>query len=302
MQSVRRVCSTVCSKGFEPDLSLAPTQWVRASPAAVAAAGQIVQKANQGHARALYVRAIVQCHECDKLRAVYCKQPLCKFEKLHAGRRAVMPDDNGSDSDGNSCIHGDADGAAAAGSSGNAPESTQPQAQSSGAPSKHATRRRSQRAAAAAGSASMVQDTTDSDSPQTASESDVAQDDADLDAHTDSVSDAIAERDASADEEADAGADAYARAALPPGGASKRKRDRPRVAQRTRPAGKAGRASVHGPGAYDVVQAACNSGLYTCGAGLMPAGHALDPATYRNAALTCAAPVESIYNMIAFTT
>jgi hypothetical protein len=30
----------------------------------------------------------------------------------------------------------------------------------------------------------------------------------------------------------------------------------------------------------------------------MPAGHALDPATYCNVALTCAAPVESIlYNM-----
>jgi hypothetical protein len=192
----------------------------------------------------MYFRATVQCHECDKLRSVYCKQPLRKLEKLHAGRRAVGPDDNGSDSNGNACIHGDADGAAAAGCSGNAPESTQPQAQSSGAPSKHATRRRLQRAAAAAASASMVQDATDSDSPQSASESDVTQDNADLDAHTDSVSDAIAETDASAD----AGADADARAALPPGGANKRKRGRPRVANRARPAGKAGRASAHGPG------------------------------------------------------
>jgi hypothetical protein len=231
MQSIRCTRSTVCSKGFEPDLSLAPTQWASASPAAVAAAGQIVQKATQGRARALYVRATVQCHVCSKLHAVYCNQPLCKFEKLHAGRRAVVPDDTGSDSDGNACTHGDADGAAAPGSSGNAPESTQPQAQSSGAPSKHATRRRSQRAAAAAASASMVQDATDSDSPQSASESDVTQDDADLDAHANSVLDAIAERDASADEEADAGADSHARAALPPGGASKRKRGRPRVAK-----------------------------------------------------------------------
>jgi hypothetical protein len=48
----------------------------------------------------------------------------------------------------------------------------------------------------------------------------------------------------------------------------------------------------------DEVQAACDSGLYTCGAVLMPAGHALDPATYCNVALTCAAPVEIIlYNM-----
>jgi hypothetical protein len=139
----------------------------------------------------MYVRATVQCHECDKLRAVYCKQPLRKLEKLHAGRRAVVPDDNGSDSDGNACIRSDADGAAAAGSSGNAPESTQPQAQISGAPSKHATRRRSQRAAAAAASASMVQDATDFDLPQLASESDVTQDDADLDAHADSVSDVM---------------------------------------------------------------------------------------------------------------
>jgi hypothetical protein len=33
-------------KGFEPDLSLAPTQRARASPAAVAAAGQVAQKAD----------------------------------------------------------------------------------------------------------------------------------------------------------------------------------------------------------------------------------------------------------------
>jgi hypothetical protein len=149
-----------------------------------------------------------------------------------------------------------------------------------------------------------VQDATDSDSPQSASESDVTQDDADLDAHADSVSDAIAETDASADEEVDA--DAFygvdARAALPSGGASKRKRGRPQVATQARPAGKAGRASAYGPGTYvyDEVQAACDIGLYTCGAVLMPAGHALDPATYCNVALTCGAPVEStLYNMSA---
>jgi hypothetical protein len=76
-------------KGFELDLSLAPTQRARALPAAVAAAGQVAQKADQGGARALramYVRATIQCHECNKLHAVYCKQPLRKLEKLHAGR------------------------------------------------------------------------------------------------------------------------------------------------------------------------------------------------------------------------
>jgi hypothetical protein len=89
-------------------------------------------------------------------------------------------------------------------------------------------------------------------------------------------------------------------AALPPGGANQRKRGRPPLAKRACPAGNVGRASVHGPGTsvYDEVQAACDSGLYTWGAVLMPAGHALDPATYCNVALTCAAPVESIlYNM-----
>jgi hypothetical protein len=89
-------------------------------------------------------------------------------------------------------------------------------------------------------------------------------------------------------------------AALPPGGANKRKCGRPTLAKRACPAGNAGRASAHGPGTYvyDEVQAACDSGLYTCGAVLMPAGHALDPATYCTVALTCAAPVESIlYNM-----
>jgi hypothetical protein len=141
-------------KGFEPDLSLAPTQRACASPAAVAAAWQVAQKADQGGVRALramYVRATDQCHEWDKLYAVYCKQPLHKLDKPHAGRRAVVPDDAGSDSDGNVCnntdaadgngsdgmgrgssvaeenpsqrgavVDGDADGAAAAGSSGNA--------------------------------------------------------------------------------------------------------------------------------------------------------------------------------------
>jgi hypothetical protein len=97
---------------------------------------------------------------------------------------------------------------------------------------------------------------------------------------------------------ADAGAGADARAALPPGGASKRKHGRPRVAKRGCPAGKAGRASEHGPGTYvyNEVQAACDSGLYTCGAVLTPAGHALDPAIYCNIALTCKAPVESTLN------
>jgi hypothetical protein len=91
-------------------------------------------------------------------------------------------------------------------------------------------------------------------------------------------------------------------AALPPGGANRRKRGCPPLAKRACPAGNAGRASAHGPGTsvYGEVQAACDSGLYTCGAVLMPAGHALDPATYCNVALTCAAPVESIlYNMSA---
>jgi hypothetical protein len=51
---------------------------------------------------------------------------------------------------------------------------------------------------------------------------------------------------------------------------------------------------------YDEVQAACDSGLCTCGAVLMSAGRALDPATYCNVALTCAAPVEStLHNMSA---
>jgi hypothetical protein len=92
---------------------------------------------------------------------------------------------------------------------------------------------------------------------------------------------------------ADAGADTHA--ALPPGGASKRKRGRPRVAKQGRPAGKAGRSSAHRPGTYvyNEVQAACDSGLYTCGAVLMPAGHALDSAIYCNVALTCVAPVAS---------
>jgi hypothetical protein len=73
----------------------------------------------------------------------------------------------------------------------------------------------------------LLQDATDSDSPQSASESEVTQDDADLDAHADSVTDAIAETNASADKEADADVGGDARAALPPGGASKRKRGCP---------------------------------------------------------------------------
>jgi hypothetical protein len=145
-------------KSFEPDLSLAPTQRARALPAAVSAAGQVTQMADQEGARAMramYVRATVQCRKCNTMRAVYCKQPLRKLEKLHAGRRAVVPDDAGSDSDGNACnnanaadgngsdgmgrgravaeenlsqrgavVDGDADGVAAAGSSGNATESS----------------------------------------------------------------------------------------------------------------------------------------------------------------------------------
>jgi hypothetical protein len=39
----------------------------------------------------MYVRATVQCHKCDKLRAVYCKQPPRKLEKLHAGRMMLAP-------------------------------------------------------------------------------------------------------------------------------------------------------------------------------------------------------------------
>jgi hypothetical protein len=76
-------------KSFEPDLSLAPAQRARASPAAVAAVGQVAQKADQEGARAMramYVRATVQCRKCNKVRDVYCKQPLRKLEKLHAGR------------------------------------------------------------------------------------------------------------------------------------------------------------------------------------------------------------------------
>jgi hypothetical protein len=98
-------------KGFEPDLSLAPTQRARASPAAVAAAGHVAQKADQGGLRAMramYVSATVQCHVCDKVRAVYCKQPLRKLEKLHAGRQAVVPDDIGSNNGGNACNNADA--------------------------------------------------------------------------------------------------------------------------------------------------------------------------------------------------
>jgi hypothetical protein len=74
----------------------------------------------------------------------------------------------------------------------------------------------------------LLQDATDSDSPQAASESEVGQDDAGLDAHADSVTDAIAEMNASADEEADADAGGNACAALPTGGASKRKHGCPR--------------------------------------------------------------------------
>jgi hypothetical protein len=112
------------------------------------------------------------------------------------GRGSLVAEENLSQR--GAVVDGDADGAAAAGSSGNASESLQPHAQSTGAHSMHATRRRSQRAAAAASTASMVQDATDPDSSLSASESDVTQDDADLDAHADSGSDAIAETDTSA--------------------------------------------------------------------------------------------------------
>jgi hypothetical protein len=47
--------------------------------------------------------------------------------------------------------------------------------------------------------------------------------------------------------------------------------------------------AVHAKQSEPAQQAACDSGLYTCGAVLMPAGHALDPTTYCNAVLTCAA-------------
>jgi hypothetical protein len=52
---------------------------------------------------------------------------------------------------------------------------------------------------------------------------------------------------------------------------------------------------LHAPGTYvyDEVEAACSDGQYTCGAVLMPAGHALENTIYCNVALTCAAPLES---------
>jgi hypothetical protein len=50
-------------KGFGPDLSLAPTQRARASPAAVAAAGQVAQKADQVGVQAL-------CNVCACHRSV----------------------------------------------------------------------------------------------------------------------------------------------------------------------------------------------------------------------------------------
>jgi hypothetical protein len=223
-------------KGLEPILTLAPTQRARASPAAVAAAGQVAQKADQGRVqalRAMHVRATVQCHECNKLRAVYCKQALRSLEKLHAGRRAVVPDDTGSDSDA-----ADGNGSDGMGRGSAVADETL---------SQRGARRCSQRAL----TAGIVQDAIDSSLK--ASESDVTQDDADLDAHADSGSDAIAETDASADEvqlqvHANAGADADARAALSRGHAGKRMR--PCVAKRGWPSGQAGRASAHGPGTY----------------------------------------------------
>jgi hypothetical protein len=165
--------------------------------------------------------------------------------------------------------------------------------------SQRGARRCSQRAL----TAGIVQDAIDSS--LSATESYVTQDDADLDEHVDSGSGAIAETDASADEvqlqvHANAGADVDARAALSRGHAGKRMH--PCVAKRGRPSGQAGRASAHGPGTYvyDEVQAACDSTLYTCGAVLMPVGHALDPVVYCNVALTCAAPVEGTsYSMSA---
>jgi hypothetical protein len=230
--------------------------------------------------RAMHVRATVQCDECNKLRAVYCKQALRSLEKLHAGRRAVVPDDTGSDSNA-----ADGNGSDGMGRGSAVGDETL---------SQRGARRCSQRAL----TAGIVQDAIDSS--LSASESDVTQDNADLDAHADSGSAAIAEMDASADEvqlqvHANAGADADSR-----GHAGKRMR--PCVAKRGRPSGQAGRASAHGPGTYvyDEVQAACDSTLYTFGAVLMPVGHALDPVVYCNVALTCAAPVEStLYSMSA---
>jgi hypothetical protein len=63
---------------------------------------------------------------------------------------------------------------------------------------------------------------------------------------------------------------------------------------------RAKKCSLHGPGAfvYDEVEAACESGQYSCGAVLMPPGHQLDSEVYCNVALTCAAPVETtLYGM-----
>jgi hypothetical protein len=159
-----------------------------------------------------------------------------------------VPDDNGGDSESNACIHGMlmVRQQLVLRAMHQNPRSRKHKALARRTSTQHGDVRSVQQPQQLA--LAWFRNAADSDSPQSASESDVTQDDADLDAHADSVSDAIAETDASADEETDAGAGADARAALPPGGASKRKRGRPRVAKRARPAGKAGRASAHGPG------------------------------------------------------
>jgi hypothetical protein len=70
--------------------------------------------------------------------------------------------------------------------------------------------------------------------------------------------------------------------------------------KRSRPCPLAKRGRLHAPGTYvyDEVEAACECGQYSCGAALMPFGHVLEGVVYCNAALTCAAPIEStLYGM-----
>jgi hypothetical protein len=88
-------------KKLEPDLSLAPSQQARSSPAAVAAAAEKALKSQQGpkqQLRAQYVRATVACGDCNKQRAVYCKVALRNLEQVHANRRPAASDSS-SDAD-----------------------------------------------------------------------------------------------------------------------------------------------------------------------------------------------------------
>jgi hypothetical protein len=299
-------------KGFEPDLSLAPRQRARASPAAVAAAGQVAQKADQGGARAMcamYVRATVQCHECDKVRAVYCKQPLRKLEKLHAGRRAVVLDDAGSDSDGNVCNNADADDGYGSDGMGRGSaarkkisrrevqwltvmlmarqqldllamqqnlRSRKHKALARTARTQHGDVRSMQQPLAWCRTQQTL--TRHSQHPSLMSRRTMQ-----TWMHMQILARMQLLRRIQVQTRCRctcASAPAHADAPL---------------AKRARPAGKAGRASAHGPGTYvyTEVQAARDSGLYTCSTVLTPAGHALDPAIYCNVALTCVAPVES---------